>query len=444
MEGDLDFHSGREDYDLMSCESQEEEYQTAEGSSRLDTDYETPLEPAQNVGGTHLHQFDHYSGRYLNDNSYCHLDGSGYDAPMGWPDALAGQQASNNQLQSHHSSSVPDMVEDYSTSQSNGFFSNLGWASNSGDFQNALPAQPDSGDLESQWPFAGADNDAWYYEFIQNEQHVAEELPYGPPGYGGMYMEGQRGGTFSQQLAVDDVHTTARVGSSQPWTPFTLADPCQSGFNQGHGPHEHTTRQTPNERIFHGEHSFLPRRENTKASDSSHFPVPSDLTLSTLTLRPLTADNLTHMEQSITEDAQHTLDDIPIVITAPEAPDFRDRNGRRCRRKAANPSKQSRRFLSSHDNAASDIEACSPASITPSNEPDVLLCLRDGCSKVFQGKCRRGTRQRHMRLKHGLSQGPKEYPCGECGQVYMRSDALLKHQRKEHLGLGRAAAKPRK
>jgi hypothetical protein len=45
--------------------------------------------------------------------------------------------------------------------------------------------------------------------------------------------------------------------------------------------------------------------------------------------------------------------------------------------------------------------AVSILSITPTNEPDVLLCLQDGCPMTFQGIYRRGRRQRHMRLKHG-------------------------------------------
>jgi hypothetical protein len=80
--------------------------------------------------------------------------------------------------------------------------------------------------------------------------------------------------------------------------------------------------------------------------------------------------------------------------------------------------------------------ACSLLSDTPHFVPDVLLCLQDGCSKTFQGKYRRGTRQRHMRLKHGKARGleEKEYPCEAfgCRKFYMRQDARLKHYRKQH------------
>jgi hypothetical protein len=87
-------------------------------------------------------------------------------------------------------------------------------------------------------------------------------------------------------------------------------------------------------------------------------------------------------------------------------------------------------------------------SVTPCSEPEVLCCLQDGCQRTFQGKYRRGTRQRHMRLKHSNTKGPedREYPCEAmgCDKVYMRQDARLKHLRKVHPELRVAAAVPRK
>jgi hypothetical protein len=83
-------------------------------------------------------------------------------------------------------------------------------------------------------------------------------------------------------------------------------------------------------------------------------------------------------------------------------------------------------------------------SVTPANELNVLLCLQDGCPKTFQGIYRRGTRQRHMRLRHGKVRGQeeKEYSCEAvaCNKVYMRQDARLKHYRKRHPELNPSAA----
>jgi hypothetical protein len=71
-----------------------------------------------------------------------------------------------------------------------------------------------------------------------------------------------------------------------------------------------------------------------------------------------------------------------------------------------------------------------------------LYCHHEGCSSEFTGKYRRGTLQRHLRLKHMTRQGSLEqkrrYCCQAqgCGKDYLRQDALLKHQRSRHPELG--------
>jgi hypothetical protein len=84
---------------------------------------------------------------------------------------------------------------------------------------------------------------------------------------------------------------------------------------------------------------------------------------------------------------------------------------------------------------------------TPSIVPDVLLCEFAGCPKTFTGKYRRGTLQRHMRLKHmsaAKEAEDREYPCTACGRLFKRQDARLKHLRNKHPELCVPAAVPRK
>jgi hypothetical protein len=94
--------------------------------------------------------------------------------------------------------------------------------------------------------------------------------------------------------------------------------------------------------------------------------------------------------------------------------------------------------LSIPDNAANAEYASSPAhwfmSVTPPGVPDVLLCEVDGCSAMFTGLYRRGNRGRHIRHKHSHLQGAKnaECICPVCDRYFKRTDARLKHMRKEH------------
>lgn len=84
-----------------------------------------------------------------------------------------------------------------------------------------------------------------------------------------------------------------------------------------------------------------------------------------------------------------------------------------------------------HD-ASSPSTVSSPMSITPSSEPAELQCSAPGCGETFHGKYRRGSLNRHMRLKHRGS--PGNYPCAErsCIKTFKRSDARLKHYRRHH------------
>jgi hypothetical protein len=86
-------------------------------------------------------------------------------------------------------------------------------------------------------------------------------------------------------------------------------------------------------------------------------------------------------------------------------------------------------------------------SVLSSVDPEIFFCPVVGCTKEFRGKCARGTRSRHLRLKHTYGQEENVYRCEVpgCSKVYCRQDARLKHYRKRHSDVMHvAAAKPRK
>jgi hypothetical protein len=82
--------------------------------------------------------------------------------------------------------------------------------------------------------------------------------------------------------------------------------------------------------------------------------------------------------------------------------------------------------------------------------PETLTCPYDGCPLKFDGKHRKGTLHRHIRLKHMTGQGSvdqrRRYSCQVqgCGKCFMRQDALLKHKRQKHPELGIPPPMPRK
>lgn len=68
-------------------------------------------------------------------------------------------------------------------------------------------------------------------------------------------------------------------------------------------------------------------------------------------------------------------------------------------------------------------------------DPDPLRCGKGNCRARFRGEYRRGNRSRHLRERHGGSDGSgKSYDCEEpsCGKSFNRTDARLKHYRKQH------------
>ncbi|KAF1837574.1 hypothetical protein BDW02DRAFT_577021 [Decorospora gaudefroyi] len=71
----------------------------------------------------------------------------------------------------------------------------------------------------------------------------------------------------------------------------------------------------------------------------------------------------------------------------------------------------------------------SPASSTTSG---TIHCPH--CSAKFSGAHRRGNRGRHNRDKHGAE--VRTYPCDHCEKVFKRTDARLKHHRRDHAAAG--------
>jgi hypothetical protein len=72
--------------------------------------------------------------------------------------------------------------------------------------------------------------------------------------------------------------------------------------------------------------------------------------------------------------------------------------------------------------------------------PEVLTCVHGECAMVFTGRHRRGSLQRHMRLKH-QSIEERQFSCEfeHCGKIFKRQDARLKHYRKRHADLSQMA-----
>jgi uncharacterized Zn-finger protein len=85
-------------------------------------------------------------------------------------------------------------------------------------------------------------------------------------------------------------------------------------------------------------------------------------------------------------------------------------------------------------------------SLTSSHVPDLLCCDYPGCDKTYTGKYRRGTLQRHARMKHAEEE--RTYPCGigRCQKTFARQDARLKHYRNHHpdLNLPAPSTRPRR
>jgi len=342
MGGNADADGGGEEYDFMSGGSQKAEYHTAGGPSQRGHDasnHETHLDPAQTVNGTDFNGSGYFCDSHFNNNSLLPSMGGGGEAGPSRPYALTSHQASDVQFMSHPSSWATDIVEDNTTSQSTGLLDSTAWTSDSGEIQESFPMQFDSGGPGSQWPYQGVDNDALNYELVDFDQYVADGLQYGLPDQVSMDVtDGYQAETFGQIPAVDNVHTTARLGSTQPWNHLTVVDTYQGDPSQDYNPHGPPMHQTFHERTIHGGHLFFSQREESAASNSSNFPASYDLTESTRTLRALTSHNLTEMEQSHPGVEQHASNGIPIVVTAPGTLSAADGDGYRRGHNATSPS----------------------------------------------------------------------------------------------------------
>jgi hypothetical protein len=75
-------------------------------------------------------------------------------------------------------------------------------------------------------------------------------------------------------------------------------------------------------------------------------------------------------------------------------------------------------------NPSSPSSDSSRLSITSSSEPEILYCNDPSCGETFRGKYRRGSLNRHKRLKHRGSSGI--HPCAEpsCYRIFQRSETL--------------------
>ncbi|KAF3041841.1 hypothetical protein E8E11_006703 [Didymella keratinophila] len=88
-----------------------------------------------------------------------------------------------------------------------------------------------------------------------------------------------------------------------------------------------------------------------------------------------------------------------------------------------------------------------PGRWTPSSSSvvigDALRCSHEGCEAEFKKSWGKGNLARHIRNKH--KNGGRCYICEAdgCASVFQRSDARLRHYRKEHQGLVKRPSRPR-
>ncbi|EUC47576.1 hypothetical protein COCMIDRAFT_34963 [Bipolaris oryzae ATCC 44560] len=96
--------------------------------------------------------------------------------------------------------------------------------------------------------------------------------------------------------------------------------------------------------------------------------------------------------------------------------------------------------------ASSQITDATSSSAVPSSGQGVLKCGVDGCETTFSGRYGKGNRARHKKDCHG-GKGPIICQDGNCGKVFRRSDARLKHHRKHHphlVGRNTQVSRPRR
>lgn len=79
--------------------------------------------------------------------------------------------------------------------------------------------------------------------------------------------------------------------------------------------------------------------------------------------------------------------------------------------------------------ASSQTTEATLSSAVSDHTPEILTCPEASCDSSFSGKYRKGNRKRHVKTRHHNQ--PRSV-CKICSKTFARSDALLKHFRKQH------------
>ncbi|KAH7085717.1 hypothetical protein BKA63DRAFT_24982 [Paraphoma chrysanthemicola] len=224
-----------------------------------------------------------------------------------------------------------------------------------------------------------------------------------------------------------------------PWTPLSIVGtqiapvPLSSGWHPSTSSHRGSSMMLSTSAATSSSH-----RASSEMSDASRDQTSSQLTNSTLTVR---------------------LEAPSVALKCSKKPGSSGacskskRNGEHPRHRPCEVfAMKSDRSSPSDDhimrprNAYRNSDASSPSSSfssdMPSSDQEPLPCPEVGCIKAFKGVYRRGTLQRHIRLKHGEEE--REYRCeAGCTRSYLRQDARLKHYRNQHPDFDAPAIIPR-
>lgn len=303
-----------EEYDFMSCESRGDEFQTAQGSQS--TGFSDLGSPASHSAANAMN-FDHnefslenHSGQALGS---AHV-GTGYYPQHNPIFTPVSNYTDDYRVVSLSSSGVPDMVmDDSSVSRSHGL-----WGLNSEGFQEGLTRQQGWYDVENGCSSIPTNDVATNYaggvseQYSRTHQYLApHQITYPTASecrYDGMVDQMDTDGAFSPE---------DRIYSDRPWNHLSVLGAQQEILLPHHAIHHAVSGQAPPADILHRGQSSSPKKRRSKTSKCSNAYTSSDLTESTMTLRPLTSGNLTQMEQSIPDILEDICCSIPFTVTKP-------------------------------------------------------------------------------------------------------------------------------
>ncbi|KAH7095370.1 hypothetical protein FB567DRAFT_543702 [Paraphoma chrysanthemicola] len=224
-----------------------------------------------------------------------------------------------------------------------------------------------------------------------------------------------------------------------PWTPLSIVGiqsapaPLSSGWHPSTSSHRSSSTMLSTSAASSSSH-----RASSEMSDASRNQFSSDLTDSTLTVQ-LEASSVA-LKYSKKLGSSGACSKLKQDV---------EHSRYRSRKSFGIKANHLRHVILLYTLAGSSNMSFDASSPTPSflssissRGPERLPCPKTGCSKTFAGTHRRGTLQRHIRLKHGEEE--RMYCCeAGCQKIYLRQDARLKHYRSWHPEFNAPAIVPR-